>query len=239
MNSTFKKTFPFIALALSALLTGCVSTSTQMVNDKGQVANCGATGWGWIGAPVAYAMSQDCIGKYQAAGFHESGSPVPATSGATTTVASPQPVLTSPTTIAGKDGFFKITLPAGWAATPPPNQSYQLAARNTAADTYLLISAVNAADIADWLPFTENMKSKLVGNLTDAKASETQKIKVNGFDALRADIGGTLKNGLKVHYLGTVLKTDKNLVYVLSWTTESKFASARGDMEQLPTAMQF
>jgi hypothetical protein len=62
---------------------------------------------------------------------------------------------------------------------------------------------------------------------------------VNGFEALRADIGGTLKNGTKVHYLGTVLKTDKNLVYVLSWTLESKFARARDQFEELPLAMQF
>ena len=210
-----------------------------MVNDKGQVANCSGTGWGLIGAPLTYAMSQDCISKYQAAGFREAGSPTPATSSATTVVTPPQPASTSPTTVSGKDAFFKITLPAGWTTTPPPNQSYQLAARNSTIGAYLLISSVNASDVADWIPFTENLKTKLIGNLSQVSSSETQKIKVNGFDALRADIGGTLKNGLKVHYLGTVLKTEKNLVYLLSWTTESKFSSARGEMEQLPSAMQF
>lgn len=218
------------------VMGGCASTNTQMVNDKGQVANCSASGWGLIGAPLALASSQDCVAKYQAAGFHEAGTPGQpgAATAGTVTPAAP----TTPTTVAGKDGFFKITLPVGWMQTPPSNASYQLAARNPAAETYLVISSVKTADIADWIAFSESMKSKLVGNLTQSSSSETAKIKVNGFDALRADIAGTLKNGLKVHYLGTIIKTDQNLVYLLSWTTESKFAASRGEFESLPAAMQ-
>lgn len=218
------------------LISGCASTSTQMVNDKGQVANCGASGWGWIGAPMALAMSQDCIAKYQAAGFHEAGTPTPAGSAPATAGTTMAP--TSPTTVAGKDGFFKITLPAGWMQTPSPNPSYQLAARNPAAETYLVISSVKTADITDWQTFAESMKAKLIGNLTQSTSSETAKIKINGFDALRADIGGTLKNGAKVHYLGTIIKTDQNLVYLLSWSLESKFAANRSEFEALPSALQ-
>lgn len=237
---TMKTIVSLTLLPAFLLIGGCASTSTKMVNEKGQVGNCSASGWGWIGAPMALASSQECIAKYQAAGFHEAGTPAPA--GTTTAAAgttTPAPVaLTTPTTVAGKDGFFKITLPAGWMQTPQPNPSYQLAARNPVAETYLVISSVKSADIADWQVFAESMKAKLMGNLTQSTSSDTAKIKVNGFDALRADISGTLKNGVKVRYLGTLIKTDQNLVYLLSWSLESKFAANRSEFESLPAAMQ-
>jgi len=221
------------------LIGGCASTSTQMINDSGQAANCSASGWGFIGAPMALSMTQDCINKYKAAGYREAGSPNTGGSSAAAGTTMPQPNLsTTPTTVAGKDGFFKITLPAGWATVTPPNPSYQLAARNPAAETYLVVSSVKTADIADWQAFTETLKGKLIGNLTQSTSSETVKIRVNGFDALRADIAGTLINGARVHYLSTVVKTDQNLVYLLSWSLESKFASNRSEFESLPSALQ-
>ena len=220
------------------IMGGCASTNTQMVNDKGQVANCSASGWGLIGAPMALASSQDCVAKYQAVGFHEAGTPGTTGGAATVTGTATASVPTTPTTVVGQDGFFKITLPAGWMQTTPPSASYQLAARNPAAETYLMISSVKTADIADWLTFSENLKAKLISNLAQSTSSETAKIKVNGFDALQADIAGTLKNGVKVHYLGTIIKTDQNLLYLLSWTTESKFVASRGEFEALPAAMQ-
>jgi len=235
-----KKTITSLTLVpVLLLIGGCASISTQMVNDKGQVANCSASGWGWLGAPMAMASSQDCIAKYQAAGFHEAGAPAPIGTQTATGATALMPVApTTPTTLAGKDGFFKITLPAGWIQTTPPNPSYQLAARNPVAETYLVISSVKSTDIADWQVFAESMKAKLMSNLTQSVSSETVKIKVNSFDALRADISGTLKNGAKVHYLGTIIKTDQNLVYLLSWSLESKFVANRSEFETLPVGIQ-
>lgn len=238
MNPTTAKTL--LAL-LPLMLTGCVSTSTLMVNDSGQSAHCDEQGWGWIGAPMALSMHQDCMQKYQAAGFHEApaGTTAPAGYGAQT-FKSTDPTSPYNKIVPSKDGSFKITLPPGWVQVPPPDESYfQLAARDTLSYNYLLISDVNTADVSDWQLFSAKMKEKVISTLTDAKASETSTIKVNGYDALRADISGTLKNGLKVHYLATVLKTDKKLVYVLSWTKESNFDSAKSEMEHFPWTVDF
>ncbi len=151
----------------------------------------------------------------------------------------PQALSTSPTTVSGKDSFFRITLPSGWTQIALPNPSLQLAARKPAADAYLTISSVNSVDIQDWQVFAESLRTKLVNNLSQSTSSEVQKIRVSGFDALRVDIGGVLKNGTKVHFLGTLIKTDKNLVWLLSWTPASKFAANRAEFEQLANAMQF
>lgn len=151
----------------------------------------------------------------------------------------PQTLSISPTTVSGKDSFFRITLPSGWTQIALPNPSLQLSARKPAADAYLTISSVNSVDIQDWQVFAESLRTKLVNNLSQSASSEVQKIRVNGFDALRVDISGVLKNGTKVHFLGTLIKTDKNLVWLLSWTPESKFAAIRTEFEQLANAMQF
>lgn len=217
-----------------------------MINDKGQVANCGASGFGLIGAPVAYGVANDCIEKYKAAGYRESGMPLPTgtpTSPTGSTVASAAPEApTAPTTVTGKDGYFKVTLPAGWIQTPPttPAQaSFQLIARNPATDIHTQILGVKATDIQDWQAYAESRRSKMLESLTQSTASEIQKIKINGYDAVRSDFSGTIKNGLKIHYLGTVIKTDKYVIQFISWSVESKFVASRNDFEQIAASIQF
>src|ERR1039458_5631715 len=81
----------------------CASTSTQTVNDNGQVANCGAWEFGIIGAPAALISTQNCISKYQASGFHEAGLPQVAT-GTQTAERTGNSLPAGPITITSKDG---------------------------------------------------------------------------------------------------------------------------------------
>lgn len=48
-------------------------------------------------------------------------------------------------------------------------------------------------DIQDWRGFAESLRTRLVNNLSQSTSSITQSIRVNGFDALRVDIGGGVK----------------------------------------------
>lgn len=59
-----------IGLSL-VLLTGCVSQSTMLQNDKGQQIKCAGWGFGLLGAPIALAEHADCMKKAHAAGFSE------------------------------------------------------------------------------------------------------------------------------------------------------------------------
>lgn len=231
----------FSILLFLFFATGCASTSTQMINDKGQVANCGAWGFGIIGAPAALISTQNCIAKYQVAGFRESGSSQLGATGSPTaqvSASSVQAATTTPTTMSGKDDSFKITLPAGWIQAPPPSASQQLFARNLVIDAGLLVSSISTADVQDWQVYAESLRVKLVGNLTQSTSSETQKIKVNGLDALQSDTSGTLKNGVKIHYLGTIIKSDKKIVYLLALCFESKFSANRSELESLAFGLQ-
>ncbi len=104
--------------------------------------------------------------------------------------------------------------------------------------THWWVWSSDVADRLDWQTFAESLKVKLMGNLSQSTSSEMQKIKVNGFDALQVDIGGTLKNGMKVHYLETFIKTDKQLVQILIWCFESKFMAYRSEFESLAGGLQ-
>jgi hypothetical protein len=230
----FQKLTPILILtALS--LSGCASTSTQMVNENGQAVNCGASGFGLIGAPAALVMTQNCIDKHKAAGYREAGEPP------TTTQTKPAqtnaPTL-NPVTVSSKDNHFKITLPAGWVQTTPTGNQ-QLTVKNPTADVHMLITTANLADVTDWRVFAETQRKRLASNLSQSTTSEVENVKINGAEALRADISGTLKSGLKVHYLGTIIKTDKQIIQVLAWSVASKFSENRKEFEKIASSIEF
>lgn len=228
---------PFVLLTLTVLLiSGCASTSTQMVNDDGQTVNCGASGFGLIGAPAALAIAQSCIDKQKAAGFREAGTASTAHSGAGV----PPLVSSTPSIISSKDGSFKLALPAGWISAPPPASavSAQIFAKQSTIDAAMMVSVVNSADVPDLQVYAEGQRTRILNAMTQSAASDLQKIKVNGFDAIRGDIGGVLKNGLKFHYLITSVKTDKKILHVIVWCVESKFSANRSEFEQLSSGLQ-
>jgi hypothetical protein len=53
----------------ATLLAGCVAPSQMMVNGQGQMVRCSATGWGYIGAPLAYHPKNVCVADYEKIGY--------------------------------------------------------------------------------------------------------------------------------------------------------------------------
>lgn len=63
------KTVIFAALC-AVVIAGCATPSTMMVNPKDQqIANCSASGWGWIGAPMAMMTHDSCVDSMRSAGW--------------------------------------------------------------------------------------------------------------------------------------------------------------------------
>lgn len=56
-------------ITLCIVLTACVSADTMLVNSNGQRARCSANGFGIIGSMVASSNHEDCVKKYEAAGY--------------------------------------------------------------------------------------------------------------------------------------------------------------------------
>lgn len=226
------------AFIATASISACVSTRTQMVNDQGQVANCSAQGWGWLGAPIAMAQHSDCVAQYQSAGYREVGRPDPRSTRQAQGLEG-APLEAAQTVAASMDGTFKLMLPEGWAVAPIPNASFQLAARNPVEDSYLLVSSKHTADITDWGRYVESLKKKLASNLSSSSETSLPPLKVNGYEASAYEVAGTLKNGTKVHYFATVIKYEPKLIYILCWTGETGFAARRAEFEAFPEAIKF
>lgn len=145
-------------------------------------------------------------------------------------------VSTKPTMMLSKDESFKITLPGGWIqGTPSPSQ--QLVAENHLIDADLSIKSFNSADMQDWKSYLESGMAKLSGKLSQSTSYQLRKIKVNGFNALQADISGTI-DGIKAHYIVTLIKTDKKFIQLLIWCMESSFAANRKELESIASGLQ-
>ena len=221
-------------LAAMSALAGCASTSTLMINDQGQFADCGTWGAGVIGVAAALLRNQNCVDAYRTAGYLETGLPA---------VIGPQQstvrdAAAAPITLPSADGLFKMTLPAGWLQVAPPSAAYQLYAKNPVIDSGLLVSAVESKDIRDWEAHTQSLRAKLAASLSEGASSEVARIKVNGFDALRAEISGELKHGVKFHYLGTAINAGQKLIWLVAWCDESRFAANRSELEGLAAGLQ-
>lgn len=60
-----------ISLAIISLIAGCVTPSQMLVNPRGQLMRCSATGWGFIGAPLAQQSYNKCVSDLRDVGYLE------------------------------------------------------------------------------------------------------------------------------------------------------------------------
>jgi hypothetical protein len=223
------KTLPVILLAL---LAGCANTSTQMIAEDGHVETCKARGVGLIGVAYAVAKTQNCIAKLQAAGFHK-------TSKEQLAAAKPADAATAtPITIISNDGAYRLALPSGWNSVALESPEQKLAANNPAVAASLVMSSISTEHIEDWQTYAETLNTEFIGNLTQGTTIAMKPLKVKGHEALQTEFGGLLESGQPVRYLGTVVKTDKAVLYVLTWGSEPTFASYRNELESLVNGLQ-
>jgi len=134
-----------------------------------------------------------------------------------------------------------LTLPVGWVKTailPGTNATVQLNVANFSKDISVSVSTANTADIQDMEAWSRGLQARLAATLTLSTSTPFQRIKVNGFDGLRAEVAG-VQNGARFHYLLTVLRGDKCVVYFLSSAFESQFSASRSDFEQVVNGIQF
>ena len=225
----------WLSLAAIPALAGCASTSTLMINQEGQFADCGTWGVGIFGAAAALIRTQECANAYQSAGYSATGAPP--IIGARAVAAGDTPPA-SPATVASHDGLFKITLPAGWTPLAAPAAQYQLYARNAEIESAVLISSLESRDEQDWEAHAQSLRAKLIDSLSQGIASEVEKIKVGAADALRVEISGALRNGVTLRYLGTAVHAGRKLIWVVAWCADARFSVNRSALENLALGLQ-
>jgi hypothetical protein len=60
-----------ILIGACMLLTGCAKYYDSLVNPETKDGvNCVASGWGWLGTPIAAHQSNQCLEQYTSAGYN-------------------------------------------------------------------------------------------------------------------------------------------------------------------------
>lgn len=71
--------FLFVALPLivaTCSLSGCYSSNRKLFHpNTGHSVDCSAWGFGWLGAPVAYASTQSCLSSHHDLGYIDGVAP--------------------------------------------------------------------------------------------------------------------------------------------------------------------
>jgi hypothetical protein len=195
-------------------VAGCASVSTPMKHTDGRVINCSAMGIGWIGAPAALIMRENCVSNARTNGFVplDEGGPATATGAAKAAAAYP--------------GKATISLPDGWVRATPP-AAYASAidyAKNATYDAYMLLSYINKKDVTDVAAYAETKKAAQVSKLRDATATETTKTDIKGRTAYVNNIEGILpSDGSKLHFRRTVVDDGGEILLLSVWTTAANY----------------
>jgi hypothetical protein len=222
------------AAAMMALpLAGCVDRSTSLQNSQGQAVRCHAFGFGILGSIMAASEQRNCVDSYHAAGYAEPG----ATPHAQHTEVVPETGLT-PSAITSKDGRIRLTLPAGWfqADAPKPLSNVQMFARNPSFGGTLFVSLDEKTDIQDLEVYGRTLQRLLANKLSETELSKVQRTAVNGHPAVRFDVGG-VTNGVRIHYLMTVVDGKSTVLKLNAWTVESKFIEHRDELAALAAGL--
>lgn len=137
-------------------------------------------------------------------------------------------VTTTPTPYASK---LSLSLSAGWEQKAL-NESMVIGngilyATNRTTDTGVLLSATKREGITDLMEFANARKANQANRLTDPKQSEISQIEIGGRKALRFDVTGALKSGLKLTYMMTIIEGSTEIAIVNTWTTAANFERQR------------
>ncbi len=124
------------------------------------------------------------------------------------------------------DQMIRINAPSHWKVMTKVNDEAQLQAGSPYREEYLLVFNEPKSDLdVDLKGYGELLTGHLQDVMTDAQVSEPEKLTINGLNALRYTVSGTLK-GLKIDYLLTVVESPKHYHQMMMWTLRSKKDSA-------------
>jgi hypothetical protein len=130
-----------------------------------------------------------------------------------------------------------LTLPTGWEQKTLTQQMVVgngvLYAINRTTDTGLLLSANKREGITDLMAFAVSREGNQASRLIDPQQSQVSKIEVNGKVALRFDVAGSNKNGLKLTYMVTIIEGVTEIAILNTWTASANFEKQKEAMESL------
>ena len=127
-----------------------------------------------------------------------------------------------------------LTLPAGWEQKALTEQMVigggVLYAINRTTDTGALLNASKREGITDLMAFAISRRANQANKLTDPQQSQVSELEVHGKKALRFDVTGLLKTGLKLTYMMTVIEGTTEIAVLNTWATATNFEQQKEAM---------
>lgn len=137
---------------------------------------------------------------------------------------------------ASKTSNVRLTLPAGWEERPLLDSMKTdgiVYALNRTTDTGTYLSVAKREGITDLQAYASTRRANQVSRLSDAQQSEISQVKVNGKTAYRFEVTGTLRSGLKIAYLMTVIDGPTEIAVLNTWTSAANYERQKEAMERL------
>ncbi len=130
-----------------------------------------------------------------------------------------------PKTLTSSNGKYQISIPGDWSETSKLNEQATIQAAKLADELYVVVITEDKTDFADDMTlekYTGIIIEQMKGRVTDAEASEPVSLTVNGNNATRFELKGTISS-LKAVYVCTIVETKGSFNQVLGWTLNSRF----------------
>jgi hypothetical protein len=132
---------------------------------------------------------------------------------------------------------INLSLPAGWerkALTEPMiMRNVILFATNRTIDSGVYLFAEKREGITDLMEYAYTRRSNQANALTDPHLSNISQIEIGGKKALRFDVTGKVKNGVKITYMMTVINGSTEIAIVNTWTTAADYERRKEAMTLL------
>ncbi len=139
------------------------------------------------------------------------------------------------TTLSSADGRYHLIIPKGWSAADFHVDNVQIGASYPRHGEYAEVVADPQEDYVGSLKqFAEAKRDTMAMSLDNPRLSAGQQLKVNGQDAFRFELHGTLPGtSVSVGYCLTILATRTHYIQVIGWTEDSHFAENRDELNLL------
>lgn len=164
---------------------------------------------------------------------------------ASTSAALPHAEQSPPITLAAaNNSTIRVTLGPDWKQTPPSESlgkqsSFRMRATNAKIDAGLLVVATDSADVGDHVKWAQSHTARIAGAISNASSTEPREVKVGGRAVLQTEVAGTEKSGMRVRYLNSYMRGEREFVTVTLWTSESRYLVNRSEFEAVVAGVQF
>lgn len=104
---------------------------------------------------------------------------------------------------------------------------------NRTIDAGLLLSSVERKGITDLYEFAKSRRANQADRLGEYQFSDIVQLQLNGRNAFRFEVAGTLKTGARLKYMMTIIEGKDEIALLNTWASPTNFDQNRPLFEQL------